>query len=933
MQTDAVNFTEQDARAVHAVRRGDTERYRELVERHERRVYAVAWSRLGDAALAEEVTQEAFIRAYRRLWLLGDAAKFSGWIASIARHVAINFGLRHRRELSKRERWALEQAQAADSSDDKTDAPCTPETLRHTLAELPAAHRECLVLFYLEGRSGVEAAATLGISEAALRVRLHRARAALRERLEQRLADSLGKLGPGRTLVPAIMAGVLASSSAKAAIAGGAGVSVVGTLVKFAPLQWLLPFFGLIACLPGLVLSAWLAKVERRNYRDRDGFRARLHRDFFRSFLWGFPVLLILIWLGIGALRSGAGLNRMHLGLAILMWALVAIQWRSLTINCNRFQVGMLIYCLILAGGTGLTAAGLVPVVSFPIFFIAATLWMIPTMRWKPTRMDYSLFLRAAKGMLEVPDVDTEATNTARRLAKAELLHFTRFLGERWLVNNFRWTAEGFMLRLPGVKTSFLANMAGIFPFFTRRASHLTLHWDGSVNAHCSNTDTRALRDLADAQAAPRDELEQYIAKVVETAWRAFRDGKTNVAITALGETPEADVFVVPPHQSRAARVWRWALIGCVVLMLPSVVIQFVLPTRMSGLKPVSLTETDVRAAMAELARPPERKGSLNNGLSFFLWSAFVLPPTNFFTADALIAIRRQIFQSVGFSPNLAVEHRARQVNSPRLTKPILGGWIGWDDVRVTPERAAEALRDPKTGSAKLTLALRQCEVDGRSFTVTPVDAGVLTQLRWLHHLNCLDLVNREQFITNICSSQVLSGDVSPGRPSIAGWRSVRGLFVTPNWPALQDTYCAVAALEILGGLDRMDREACIERILKLHRGKGFFAPPQADNASQVQIRGDAHDTFTAFETLRILGALDRVRDLEKWQFRARKGTPASATQPLAWEQIEAWVCQQRFERFLREQQENSTSQARPPQSRKQRPQFRPATLSAPPSS
>src|SRR6267142_749940 len=87
----------EDEAAVAAVRKGDAERYRELVERHERRVYAVAWSRLGAATLAEEVTQETFIRAYRRLWLLDDGAKFSGWVNTIARRVAINLGLRHRR--------------------------------------------------------------------------------------------------------------------------------------------------------------------------------------------------------------------------------------------------------------------------------------------------------------------------------------------------------------------------------------------------------------------------------------------------------------------------------------------------------------------------------------------------------------------------------------------------------------------------------------------------------------------------------------------------------------------------------------------------------------------------------------------------------------------------------------------------------------------
>jgi len=110
METEFSNDKARDAQSVSAVRAGDVERYRELVERHERRVFAVAWSRLGDAALAEEAAQEAFIRGYRSLWLLGDGEKFGGWITSIARRAAINFGLRHRRELNKRERWALEKS-------------------------------------------------------------------------------------------------------------------------------------------------------------------------------------------------------------------------------------------------------------------------------------------------------------------------------------------------------------------------------------------------------------------------------------------------------------------------------------------------------------------------------------------------------------------------------------------------------------------------------------------------------------------------------------------------------------------------------------------------------------------------------------------------------------------------------------------------------
>jgi hypothetical protein len=82
------------------------------------------------------------------------------------------------------------------------------------------------VLFYLEGKSGAEAATALGISEAALRVRLHRARATMRERLEEKLEGSLAQLRPARTLVPSIMAGVLASSSAKATAGGTVAVGL-----------------------------------------------------------------------------------------------------------------------------------------------------------------------------------------------------------------------------------------------------------------------------------------------------------------------------------------------------------------------------------------------------------------------------------------------------------------------------------------------------------------------------------------------------------------------------------------------------------------------------------------------------------------------------------------------------------------------------------
>ena len=103
--------------------------------------------------------------------------------------------------------------------------------------------------------------------------------------------------------------------------------------------------------------------------------------------------------------------------------------------------------------------------------------------------------------------------------------------------------------------------------------------------------------------------------------------------------------------------------------------------------------------------------------------------------------------------------------------------------------------------------------------------------------------------------------------------------------------------------------------ILKLHRGKGFFAPPDTDEKWRVQINGDARDTIAAFESLRILGALDRVKDLDKWQFRVASyrasKSDANGVRILTWDEIEAWVCQQRLGKILRERKENPAAPVR----------------------
>jgi RNA polymerase sigma-70 factor (ECF subfamily) len=919
--TDSANPTAQlDESAVAAVRGGDAERYRELVERHERRVYAVAWSRLGDAALAEEATQEAFIRAYRRLWLLGDGAKFSGWINTIARRVAINFGLRHRRELNKRERWALEHSDnpLEENTAAETNPLHTPETLRQTLAELPAAHRECLVLFYLEGRSGADAAAALGISEVALRVRLHRARTAMRERLEEKLAGSLTKLRPAKTLVPAVMAGVLASSSAKAAAGGtitaGVGAKIVSLLGKTFLFAWLMPLLWVIANLPSLMVASFIVRKERQNFRDAGGFRPELHRRFFRSFIWGFPLLLVAFVILDQSGLAAWGIKTDQFIVACFVSVLTLISARSLMICRNPFQVSMFAYCLIITAGLSALALGWIPSSMALLPLLTATIVFFLFYKKRPMRMDYSLFLRAAHGLLKL-SAEADDLPPTNGFDRGELLVFARFLGSRFLVNNFRWETSGLLLRLPPVENRFLTNMAEVFlPPISQNCSQVLLGWDGTIRAHCGKADAQNLAALKTSGLTNPQELESLVEENVLQSWQEFRSGNLAAAERTLGDSPESEVFIVPPSRAKSMR-WGRIFIGAfVLLMMAGMMLRFRPPAwmaRLDGLKTVNVSEAQVRAALAGFGQASDGS-SLSNGLYQFLCFGLVLPATNLFSSDGLQATRQEVFKAAGFDPHGALESKYERIgNAWLLGKALAGGWFSLNELGVDSGQMSEAFHHSNQYGWGLhfMLAQQRYSNEGKNCTVEQVDSLILAQLRLLQDVKCLDLVERAKIIPHLCALQVLSGEASADRARLSNWRDVRGLFYTPGRPALQDTYFDLAALEILGGLDKIDREACIEGILKRHAGKGYFTSPDSGGYNEYHIDGSARDTIAAFESLRILGALDRVKDLDKWQFRIASyrasKSDAKGVRILTWDEIEAWVCQQRLAKILRERKEN----------------------------
>ncbi len=160
-------------------RDGDVDAYADFVRRFERRVRTVLFRILDDARDVEEATQDTFVQAWRHLdRFRGDAAPFT-WLYRIATNEA----------LQRRRRARVETVEFSDEHTPADDRSFEDGELRTLLVEeiraLPLDYRTALVLRDLEGLSNEEVAEALGVSLAAAKSRVHRARMTLRARLDE----------------------------------------------------------------------------------------------------------------------------------------------------------------------------------------------------------------------------------------------------------------------------------------------------------------------------------------------------------------------------------------------------------------------------------------------------------------------------------------------------------------------------------------------------------------------------------------------------------------------------------------------------------------------------------------------------------------------------------------------------------------------------
>jgi RNA polymerase sigma-70 factor (ECF subfamily) len=166
-------------------RAGDARAYRALVERYQDRAYALAYRMVRSRSDAEEIAQDAFVRAWRGIGEFRGDASFMTWLYRILSRLALD------RAETLKARRAREVA-----VDDREEPVSLPPDLGlarrmdQLLGELPPRERAALTLFYYEDRPIAEIAQMLGMPENTVKTHMSRGRAALREAYEK--AERLG---------------------------------------------------------------------------------------------------------------------------------------------------------------------------------------------------------------------------------------------------------------------------------------------------------------------------------------------------------------------------------------------------------------------------------------------------------------------------------------------------------------------------------------------------------------------------------------------------------------------------------------------------------------------------------------------------------------------------------------------------------------------
>lgn len=153
----------------------------DCVAENQRRVFQIAYSVLGNSADAEDVAQEAFLRAYQKFDSLREAEKFRAWVNRIVFRLALNRKRGYRRRLARDSDWQSMETPAMVDGVKQAEQQVMLDRLRAEIERLPEKFRSVLQLSLVEEMEAADVGAVLGIPAGTVRSRMHAARKLLLE--------------------------------------------------------------------------------------------------------------------------------------------------------------------------------------------------------------------------------------------------------------------------------------------------------------------------------------------------------------------------------------------------------------------------------------------------------------------------------------------------------------------------------------------------------------------------------------------------------------------------------------------------------------------------------------------------------------------------------------------------------------------------------
>ncbi len=176
-----------DVELIHRILDGDDSAFSELVKKYQKPVHALVWRKIGDFHIAEEITQDTFLKAYQRLGTLKQPQRFTGWLYVIAANNC-KMWMRKKRlrtqSLEETDSAHLEKATYSGyvvEENERTIAEAQREVVKQLLATLQESDRTVITLHYFSEMSAADIGAFLGVSVNTIKSRLRRAQQRLKQ--------------------------------------------------------------------------------------------------------------------------------------------------------------------------------------------------------------------------------------------------------------------------------------------------------------------------------------------------------------------------------------------------------------------------------------------------------------------------------------------------------------------------------------------------------------------------------------------------------------------------------------------------------------------------------------------------------------------------------------------------------------------------------